>query len=141
MGNNIFKLSWRVANFFIFIQKTSLTLRDTYLALLWIKRSQTSFPIMEDFDSDRWRRTPAADTAYKQEELTGPQQVEREVWSIMAAWQSDAPPRYSHTSVTAWEHRGRPRAPNNTCLSAGGNFCHLSSDLWNFGLRWEQRAK
>lgn len=78
---------------------------------------------MEDFDGDRWCRTPAADAAYKQEELAGPQQVEREVWSIMAAWQSDAPLRYSHTAhlsqfgnTTAAPGPGRPSAPTNTCL-------------------------
>lgn len=78
---------------------------------------------MEDFDGDRWCRTPAADAAYKQEELAGPQQVERKVWSIMAAWQSDAPPRYSHAAhlsqfgnTVAAPGPGRPRAPTNTCL-------------------------
>lgn len=110
--------------------------------LLSIKRFETSFLIMEDFDGDRWRGTPAADAAYKQEELTGPQQVEREVWSISPAEVLTV----THcTSVTVWEHRDsswtRQTQSANQHLSAGGNLCHLSSDLWNFGPRWEQQAK
>lgn len=86
---------------------------------------------MEDFDGDRWRGTPAADAAYKQEELRW-----RERGVIH---QSDAPPRYSQSHTAHLSQFGntwtRQTQSANQHLSVGENLCHLSSDQWNLGPR------